>query len=202
LHDGLGQRLTGIAFLSKSLEQKLQEQELPEAVDTARVTDLINEVILQTKELARGLHPVDAEPTGLMTALSRWADHITSVFDLSCRFECPEPVRVTDNALATQLYRIAQEAAHNAVKHACATQMTIRLTAEGGTSGTHRSRQWSRLFGGTQCRWRLGIADHAPSCRSDWRSPEHPIIPERGDPCDLFHSYSLGNPILRISTHA
>jgi len=131
LHDGLGQRLTGIAFLSKSLEQKLQEQELPEAIDGARLTDLINEVILQTKELARGLHPVDAEPTGLMTALSRWADHITSVFDLSCRFECLEPVRMTDNALATQLYRIAQEAAHNAVKHACATQMTIRLTAEG-----------------------------------------------------------------------
>jgi signal transduction histidine kinase len=105
---------------------------LPEGVDATTLTSLINEVIFQTKELARGLHPVDGEPTGLMTALSRWADHITSVFDLSCCFECFEPVRVTDNALATQLYRIAQEAGHNAVKHGCATHLTIRLTSEGG----------------------------------------------------------------------
>jgi two-component system sensor kinase FixL len=132
LHDGLGQRLTGIAFLSKALEDKLEQQGLSEAADARRQTDLLNEVISQTKELARGLHPVDAEPAGLMTALRRWADHITSVFGLSCRFECPDPVRMIDGGLATQLYRIAQEAAHNAVKHARATQMTIRLILEDG----------------------------------------------------------------------
>jgi two-component system sensor kinase FixL len=132
LHDGLGQRLTGIAFLSKALEDKLEQQGLSEAADARRQTDLLNEVISQTKELARGLHPVDAEPAGLMTALRRWADHITSVFGLSCRFECPDPVRMIDGGLATQLYRIAQEAAHNAVKHARATEMTIRLILEDG----------------------------------------------------------------------
>ena len=132
LHDGLGQRLTGIAFLSKALEDKLEQQGLSEAADARRQTDLLNEVISETKELARGLHPVDAEPAGLMTALRRWADHITSIFGLSCRFECPEPVGMIDGGLATQLYRIAQEAAHNAVKHAHATQMTIRLVSEDG----------------------------------------------------------------------
>jgi signal transduction histidine kinase len=132
LHDGLGQRLTGIAFLSKALEDKLAQQGLSEAADARRQTNLLNEAISQTRELARGLHPVDAEPAGLMTALRRWADHITSVFGLSCRFECLEPVGIVDGGLATQLYRIAQEAAHNAVKHARATQMTIRLMSENG----------------------------------------------------------------------
>ncbi|MCI0627922.1 MAG: response regulator [Acidobacteria bacterium] len=132
LHDGLGQRLTGIAFLSKALEQKLQEQSLPEAADTGRLTDLLNEVISQTKELARGLHPVETDPSGLMTALRRWADHITSVFGLSCCFECPDPVMIADNGMATQLYRIAQEAAHNAVKHARASRMIIGLGSADG----------------------------------------------------------------------
>jgi signal transduction histidine kinase len=57
---------------------------LPEAAETGKLTDLLNEVISQTKELARGLHPVEAEPNGLMTALGRWADHINGVFGLSC----------------------------------------------------------------------------------------------------------------------
>jgi PAS domain S-box-containing protein len=132
LHDGLGQRLTGIAFLSKALEQKLQQQLLPEAAETGKLTNLLNEVICQTKELARGLHPVEAEPIGLMTALGRWADHITAVFGLSCCFECCDPVLVADNGMATQLYRIAQEAAHNAVKHARASRMVIGLGSRNG----------------------------------------------------------------------
>ena len=58
LRDGLGQHLTGIAFMSKVLEQKLAEKSLPEAADAAKIVILVNEAIHKTWELARGLLPV------------------------------------------------------------------------------------------------------------------------------------------------
>src|SRR5271169_3306038 len=51
LHDGLGQHLTGIAFMSKVLESKLSEMSLPESVDAAKIVKLVNEAINKTREL-------------------------------------------------------------------------------------------------------------------------------------------------------
>src|SRR6202035_4980113 len=58
LHDGLGQRLTGIAFMGKVLEQRLAEASLPEATEAARIVQLVNDSIRMTRELAHGLLPV------------------------------------------------------------------------------------------------------------------------------------------------
>lgn len=69
LHDGLGQHLTGIAFMSKTLEQKLADKSLPEASDAAKIVKLVNEAIHETRELARGLLPVLSDSLGLMGAL-------------------------------------------------------------------------------------------------------------------------------------
>ena len=202
LHDGLGQRLTGIAFLNKALEQKLQEQNLPEAAETGKLTNLLNEVISQTKELARGLHPVEAEPSGLMTALSRWADHITGVFGLSCCFECREPVLVTDNGLATQLYRIAQEAAHNAVKHAQASRMVIELRSANGEiwltihdNGTGFSREFEVAQG-----MGLQIMRHRAEAIGAKLSIQS--SPSDGTSVTCSIPISSGNPAPRISTQA
>src|SRR4029077_12909692 len=76
LHDGLGQHLTGIAFMTKVQEQKLMDKSLPEATDAAKIVGLVNEAIHKTRELARGLHPVDSESQGLMSALQRWAGEV------------------------------------------------------------------------------------------------------------------------------
>src|SRR5208282_6070666 len=66
LHDGLGQHLTGIAFMSKVLEERLSDKSLPEAVEAAKIVQMVNQAIDNTRQLARGLHPVAAEPLGLM----------------------------------------------------------------------------------------------------------------------------------------
>ena len=71
LHDGLGQHLTGIAFMSKVLEEKLSDKTLPEAVEAAKIVKMVNQAIDNTRQLARGLHPVAAEPLGLMSALQK-----------------------------------------------------------------------------------------------------------------------------------
>src|SRR5271165_7334319 len=73
LHDGLGQHLTGIAFMSKVLEEKLTDQSLPEAAEAAKIVQMVNQAIDNTRQLARGLHPVATEGAGLMSALKKWA---------------------------------------------------------------------------------------------------------------------------------
>jgi PAS domain S-box-containing protein len=132
LHDGLGQHLTGIAFMSKALEQKMAEQSLPEAADVAKIVKLVNEGIHKTRELARGLLPVLSDSLGLMSALQHWASEVEDLFRISCRFECDEAVRIHNDATTNHLYRIAQEAVHNAIKHGRARNIGISLTGVAG----------------------------------------------------------------------
>lgn len=133
LHDGLGQHLTGIAFMSKALEQKLADQALPEASDAAKIVRLVNDGIHKTRVLARGLLPgVSSEPLGLMSALQHWATEVEDLFRISCRFECDELVLIHNDAAINHLYRIAQEAVHNAIRHGKAKNVTIGLVAIGG----------------------------------------------------------------------
>jgi signal transduction histidine kinase len=78
--------------------------------------------------LARGLSPVDVESGGLMAALKELAENTERLFRISCRFECPQPILIHDNTVATHLYRIAQEAIQNAVKHGHSTRLKVSLT--------------------------------------------------------------------------
>ena len=91
----------------------------------------VNEAVHKTRELSRGLLPVAADARGLMSALEHYASEIQDVFGFPCRLECDRPVLIGDETVATHLYRIAQEAANNAVKHGHARQITIRLWPEG-----------------------------------------------------------------------
>jgi PAS domain S-box-containing protein len=130
LHDGLGQHLTGIAFMSKVQEQKLVEKNLPEAGDAAKIVSLVNEAINKTRELARGLLPVVSDAQGLMSALQQWAGEVEDLFGISCRFQCFTPVLIHDDTVATHLYHVAREAVNNAIKHGHARQIVIRLAAD------------------------------------------------------------------------
>jgi signal transduction histidine kinase len=130
LHDGLGQHLTGIAFMSKVQEQKLMEKSLPEAGDAAKIVKLVNEAIYKTRELARGLLPVVSDAQGLMSALQQWAGEVEDLFQVSCSFQCFTPVLIHDDTVATHLYYIAREAVNNAIKHGRASHIVIRLAAD------------------------------------------------------------------------
>ena len=136
LHDGLGQHLTGIAFMSKVQEQRLAEKGLPEAAEAARIVKLVNEAINKTRELAHGLLPVVADPLGLMSALSRLAGEVEDLFRISCRFRCDDPVLSHDATVSTHVYRIAQEAVTNGIRHGNAKGILITLSANNG---------WARL---------------------------------------------------------
>lgn len=130
LHDGLGQYLTGIACMVKVVEQKLGQKGLGEAADVKRITSMVNETISQARDLARGLSPVELETNGLQAALQELAGRVSRNSKVKCALKAPVFTKVYDNAAAVHLYRIAQEAVNNAVKHARANNITITLATE------------------------------------------------------------------------
>lgn len=134
LHDGLCQHLAGVGFLAKALERKAQSGGIIEAADVAEVVDLLDQAITLTRRLARGLNPVRLESDGLMHALSELAANARSLFGIACLFECDDSILVDDNATATHLYRIAQEALNNAIKHGKADRVIIRFARNGNTT--------------------------------------------------------------------
>ncbi|MBI5772383.1 MAG: response regulator [Verrucomicrobia bacterium] len=129
LHDGLGQQLAGIACLCDALKQDMAAQKSPQAADATKVASLLTDAVGQTRRLARGLYPVENKPEGLMHALAELAERTTDIFRVDCQFLCPRPIRVENDSVATHLYRIAQEAVTNAIKHGKAKWIEIGLAS-------------------------------------------------------------------------
>ncbi len=134
LHDGLGQLLTGIAFVSKAHEQRLAEKSLPEAADAATIVRHVNDAIRKARELSRGLMPISPKPDGLMTGLEQLARDVEDVFGIKCHFDPGPPVLIRDPSAASHLFHIAQEAIHNGIKHGGAQRIEILLSAGNGQS--------------------------------------------------------------------
>jgi signal transduction histidine kinase len=131
LHDDLCQQLAGIEFLSQTLASDLAAQAAVEAVQAREIAQSVQNAMTQTRELARGLSPVGMEAEGLMEGLRQLAERTSNIFRLECHFRCPAAVLVSDHAVAIHLYRIAQEAVGNAIKHGKAGSVTIALATVG-----------------------------------------------------------------------
>jgi PAS domain S-box-containing protein len=129
LHDGLGQELGGALFLSNLLQRDLQEHGAPEAERAAQIHGLVEKALADVREISRGLYPVPPEPDGLMTALQNLADRVTRDCRIECAFDADSAVLLDDPILATHLYRIAQEAVNNALKHSGGSRIDIRLAS-------------------------------------------------------------------------
>jgi PAS domain S-box-containing protein len=127
LHDGLGQSLTGILFRALALERDLRTEDSAQAANAATIAELVNDAINQAHRIARGIQPVSVRPEGLVTALEELAENLRNSKLADCTFEHERGIRFHDHDLATHLYRIAQEAVHNAIKHSGVKKVTLRL---------------------------------------------------------------------------
>jgi two-component system, LuxR family, sensor kinase FixL len=132
LHDGLCQQLVSTAFASNRLSQQLATKAPSEAGTARQIAGWLDEAISQSRALARGLYPVKLEADGLASALQELAEYVNERFGITCTLENMEAVSLVDNAVATHLYRIAQEAVINAVKHSKAGRILIKLTSKDG----------------------------------------------------------------------
>jgi PAS domain S-box-containing protein len=131
LHDDLGGYMTGIGLLAQTLQGELAKAGSPLAARTQELVDSISNAQQHLRSVVRGLMPVETIPEGLMVALDALAKQCTAASGIACRFECKHPVHVEDAGTAVHLFRIAQEAIHNAVRHAETTQIGVSLRRKG-----------------------------------------------------------------------
>ncbi len=132
LHDNLGQQLTALELMCTALKaDAAPHPKIAKGLDT--LGRMLREAITQTRALARGLVPVGSDPDALQIGLTEFASRIDSLGRVRCAFECPQPILVKDDFTAGHLYRIAQEAVNNALKHSRAGHITLRLTQAGTT---------------------------------------------------------------------
>jgi two-component system CheB/CheR fusion protein len=130
LHDGLGQELTGVAFLTQNVGRELAEASRPEASVVARISSMILLAIETTRDLARGLSPVEPGADGLTAALQNLAARIRDLYRVPCEFRRGRATEVESHPAAVHLYRIAQEALSNAARHSRAGKIIVSLDGD------------------------------------------------------------------------
>lgn len=128
IHDGVGQQLTGLTMLASSLQRRLASGgHLDAAAAVAELGEHLQAALDETRILARGLAPVDIDPAGLANALSQLAEQVRAVSGVECRYEGAREVQVADTVQTLHLYRLAQEAVHNAVRHGAPATVVVGL---------------------------------------------------------------------------
>lgn len=131
LHDSIGQQLTGIAFMMEVLAEKLADKSLTEEAPYAqRISTRVSRAVELARNLAKGLHPIDLNRNGLLPALEELATHTEQLFNIFCTFTCDKAVSIRRISAPINLYRIAQEAITNAVKHGKTQHIRIRLNSQ------------------------------------------------------------------------
>jgi PAS domain S-box-containing protein len=134
LHDGLGQHLTAAAVQAELLARDLETAGAADAMrDAQRIEAMLSDAVAQTRSLARGLYPVEVDRAGLMAALQSLAASTSTTLRRRCTLVCPGPVEVVDHVASVHLYRIAQEAVTNAVRHAPGAAIAVALRVDGDT---------------------------------------------------------------------
>jgi PAS domain S-box-containing protein len=132
IHDGLCQQLVSIGFDTNSLELSLRAQHHSDAAIAHRIMTQLDEAITESRRVSRGLYPVRLETEGLVPALKELADKASERFKVQCSCQSGSPGPVCDDTTATHLYRIAQEAVNNALKHSGAANICIQLVESNG----------------------------------------------------------------------
>jgi len=135
LHDTLGQELTGIGMMIASLANKVKNDSLKHADTVLEIGEMIQQAKTGVRRLAKGLFPVEVDAEGLRAASADLTQSTMERCETECEFICDKSLTLTDNNVATHLFRIAQEAINNAVKHSQADKITVELLpSSGGTS--------------------------------------------------------------------
>lgn len=127
LHDDLGQHLAGVSYLTESLLQELKAQQHEALPWAERISAMLQEAILKTRNIAHGLYPVEMKSVGLHDMLDRFATYVEATFGIVCNRQIVKCCNISDSFIVINIYRIVQEAVNNAVKHSGASAIMLRL---------------------------------------------------------------------------
>jgi signal transduction histidine kinase len=132
LHDSVGQLLTGIRMLSSNLAAQLSESANENSEIAQKVARFAEEASKHIVEIHKGLAPPQLYSEGLVTALEEMAVTIDSLPGVSCRFEHDGSTDISESESKRHLFRIAQEATNNALKHADASEIVLTFEKRNG----------------------------------------------------------------------
>lgn len=127
IHDGVCQQIAGALLRCEALARRVERGQPMIAEDIQAVSDLLEEAMDEAHGVARGLCPLESSPNAIEAALRTLARRTQRISGLACRFIASGDIRIPDPMKAQHLYRIAQEAVSNAVRHARATRINIAL---------------------------------------------------------------------------
>jgi signal transduction histidine kinase len=127
LHDGLSQKLLSIAIKTKMLSKSLENTEPPASLKANEIENLINSAVEDTRNLARGLFPLDLEEGGIDSFARELKQRIESKYNITFHIDINKTIELDDILVNTQLYYITQEAVNNAVRHSGGKQINISL---------------------------------------------------------------------------
>lgn len=131
LHDTVSQQLAGLTMIAQALQNKLNvgsdDSVLDASKDAAQISKLALTALTQIKTISQGLYPVELERNGIGLALEQLAYQQEDLFGIPCRYEGETRLPLPDRTVTVHLYRIAQEAVSNAIKHAAPSLITIRF---------------------------------------------------------------------------
>jgi len=148
IHDDLCQQLAAIGCLAKVAQKSLSKAGSPEAHSLEEIVSLVTKANMRARETSRGLMPVVLDANGLMAALEELADNTARAYEIACDFRYDNPVQVNDNKTSVQLFRIAQEAVNNAIRHGGAGKIHLSLWRKSPTEGVLEIRDNGRGFPG------------------------------------------------------
>ena len=126
LHDSVGQQLVGIALCAKLLEEQLRGERPSEADKAGMIVKLVNDAARQARLTARTLEGADGVGD-LKTALQSLAISVSRDCSVKATVTAEGSSLPISPPVAAQLYRITQEAVHNAVEHGAAREVQINL---------------------------------------------------------------------------
>ncbi len=124
LHDGVGQTMTGLVIMAEALEMELSGEAREQA---ARILELLRQSVAEVRRMSHGMSPTSVRYRGLVGALQLLAETVQNNFRTPCTAEIDSSVLVTDGEKQTHLFRIAQEAVNNALRHGKPTLITLSL---------------------------------------------------------------------------
>lgn len=128
LHDSLGQHLTGIALLTRRLQERLASRGAAEAGDAAALSGMVRDTLGWAHDLSGTLDPTISGPDGIPQALAALASKAGALLGVQCEFELSGEAPRLNPDDAVHLYRIAQEAISNSARHGRARRIVVRLS--------------------------------------------------------------------------
>lgn len=163
LHDGVGQLLTGIRLLGQNLVKRLEEEESPHLELARQLASYAQEATAHIRAIYHGLAPVGLDEEGIQASLRALASSVGTGMGITCSFSAEGPCRLNDHMARLHVYRIAQEAVNNALKHSRArhidiwfrcTEDSMQLRVKDDGSGFDPARAGSASLGLSSMRYR------------------------------------------------